>query len=78
MHERLSRDLSKQQLDDEERRLDALKANDFDAYKEMLKKMCVVFFNELGTPSTDKPGINNVLSLLEPLIFAERYQSCQP
>eukprot|EP00967_Tisochrysis_lutea_P009214 scaffold10914_cov21-Tisochrysis_lutea.AAC.1 len=35
-HERLFRDLAKQQEDDRERRLEALRANDFEAYQELL------------------------------------------
>lgn len=35
-HERLYRDLAKQQEDDRERRLEALRANDFEAYQELL------------------------------------------
>jgi len=35
-HERLFRDLAKQQEDDRERRLEALRANDFEAYQDLL------------------------------------------
>jgi hypothetical protein len=35
-HERLFRDLAKQQEDDREQRLEALRANDFEAYQELL------------------------------------------
>lgn len=37
-HERLGRDLSKQKDDDRARRLEALKANDFEAYQELLRQ----------------------------------------
>jgi hypothetical protein len=39
LHERLSRELNRQHMDDNNRRLEALKANDFEAYKELLKQM---------------------------------------
>jgi hypothetical protein len=38
LHERLSRELNRQRMDDNDRRLEALKANDFEAYKELLKQ----------------------------------------
>lgn len=38
LHERLARDLNKQKMDDNDRRLEALKANDFEAYKELLRQ----------------------------------------
>ncbi|GFH14203.1 uncharacterized protein HaLaN_10216, partial [Haematococcus lacustris] len=38
LHERLNRDLAKQQEDDRSRRLDALRANDFEAYQELLRQ----------------------------------------
>lgn len=38
LHERLARELNKQKMDDNDRRLEALKANDFEAYKELLKQ----------------------------------------
>ena len=36
-HERNNRDLSKQRTNDRDRRLEALKANDFEAYQSMLR-----------------------------------------
>eukprot|EP00878_Enallax_costatus_P027104 GHUV01029150.1.p1 GENE.GHUV01029150.1~~GHUV01029150.1.p1 ORF type:complete len:553 (+),score=288.07 GHUV01029150.1:285-1943(+) len=38
LHERLARELNKQKMDDNDRRLEALKANDFEAYKELLRQ----------------------------------------
>lgn len=38
LHERLARELNRQRMDDNDRRLEALKANDFEAYKELLKQ----------------------------------------
>jgi SWI/SNF-related matrix-associated actin-dependent regulator of chromatin subfamily A protein 2/4 len=38
LHERLSRELNRQLMDENDRRLEALKANDFEAYKELLKQ----------------------------------------
>jgi hypothetical protein len=40
-HERLGRDLAKKQEDDRDRRLNALRANDFEAYQELLKQQQV-------------------------------------
>jgi SWI/SNF-related matrix-associated actin-dependent regulator of chromatin subfamily A protein 2/4 len=38
LHERLAREFNKQRMDDNDRRLEALKANDFEAYKELLRQ----------------------------------------
>jgi SWI/SNF-related matrix-associated actin-dependent regulator of chromatin subfamily A protein 2/4 len=38
VHERWGRDTSKQKEDDQTRRLEALKANDFEAYQELLRQ----------------------------------------
>lgn len=38
LHERLGRELHRSRLDDNDRRLEALKANDFEAYRELLRQ----------------------------------------